>query len=85
MVAVGRDIDDVIEASGKLPVEALQAALADTRHGFNMSRTNLVKLDDAGVPYQMESGTSIYFRDPDGARMELIADPLGEMYGSKVM
>ena len=43
------------------------------------------KLDDAGVPYQMESGTSIYFRDPDGARMELIADPLGEMYGSKVM
>src|SRR6476469_8328212 len=34
------------------------------------------KLDDAGVPYQMESETSIYFRDPDGARMELIADPL---------
>jgi catechol 2,3-dioxygenase-like lactoylglutathione lyase family enzyme len=43
------------------------------------------KLDVAGVPYQMESGTSIYFRDPDGARMELIADPLGEMYGSKVV
>ena len=43
------------------------------------------KLDAAGVPYQMESGTSIYFRDPDGARMELIADPLGEMYGSKVL
>src|SRR6266540_3331886 len=29
-------------------------------------------LDAAGVPYQMESGTSIYFRDPDGARLELI-------------
>ena len=43
------------------------------------------KLDDASVPYQMESETSIYFRDPDGARMELIADPLGEMYGSKVL
>ena len=43
------------------------------------------KLDQAGVPYQMESGTSIYFRDPDGARMELIADPLGEMYGSNVL
>jgi catechol 2,3-dioxygenase-like lactoylglutathione lyase family enzyme len=42
-------------------------------------------LDEAGVPYQMESGTSIYFRDPDGARMELIADPLGEMYGTKVL
>jgi catechol 2,3-dioxygenase-like lactoylglutathione lyase family enzyme len=43
------------------------------------------KLDDAGVPYEMESGTSIYFRDPDGTRMELIADPLGEMYGSRVL
>ena len=42
------------------------------------------KLDDAGVEYLMESGTSIYFRDPDGARLELIADPLGEMYGTIV-
>jgi catechol 2,3-dioxygenase-like lactoylglutathione lyase family enzyme len=42
------------------------------------------KLDAAGVPYQLESGTSIYFRDPDGARLELIADPLGEMYGTTV-
>jgi catechol 2,3-dioxygenase-like lactoylglutathione lyase family enzyme len=43
------------------------------------------KLDAAGVAYQAESGTSIYFRDPDGARLELIADPLGEMYGSRVL
>jgi catechol 2,3-dioxygenase-like lactoylglutathione lyase family enzyme len=43
------------------------------------------RLDSAGVPYQRESGTSIYFRDPDGARLELIADPLGEMYGNKVL
>ena len=43
------------------------------------------RLDAAGVPYQFESGTSIYFRDPDGARLELIADPLGEMYGTKVL
>jgi catechol 2,3-dioxygenase-like lactoylglutathione lyase family enzyme len=42
------------------------------------------RLEEAGVPYQSESGTSIYFRDPDGARLELIADPLGEMYGSTV-
>jgi catechol 2,3-dioxygenase-like lactoylglutathione lyase family enzyme len=42
------------------------------------------KLDDAGVPYQTESGSSIYFRDPDGTRLELLADPLGEMYGNKV-
>ena len=42
------------------------------------------KLDAAGVDYQVESGTSLYFRDPDGARVELIADPLGEMYGHEV-
>ena len=42
-------------------------------------------LEAAGVPYQEESGTSLYFRDPDGARLELLADPLGEMYGSQVL
>jgi catechol 2,3-dioxygenase-like lactoylglutathione lyase family enzyme len=42
------------------------------------------RLDEAGVEYLLESGTSIYFKDPDGARMELIADPLGEMYGTRV-
>ena len=39
------------------------------------------KLDAAGVEYLLESEVSIYFRDPDGARLELLADPLGEMYG----
>jgi catechol 2,3-dioxygenase-like lactoylglutathione lyase family enzyme len=39
------------------------------------------KLDEAGVEYLLESDVSIYFRDPDGARLELLADPLGEMYG----
>jgi catechol 2,3-dioxygenase-like lactoylglutathione lyase family enzyme len=43
------------------------------------------KLDDAGIPYLHESGTSIYFTDPDGTRVELISDPLGEMYGTKVL
>ena len=42
-------------------------------------------LDQAGVDYQEESGTSVYFRDPDGARVELIADPLGQMYGVTVL
>jgi catechol 2,3-dioxygenase-like lactoylglutathione lyase family enzyme len=42
-------------------------------------------LQEAEVEYQEESGTSIYFRDPDGTRVELIADPLGEMYGLKVL
>jgi len=43
------------------------------------------RLEKAGVDYRSESGTSIYFRDPNGARLELIADPLGEMYGTKVL
>jgi catechol 2,3-dioxygenase-like lactoylglutathione lyase family enzyme len=43
------------------------------------------KLEAAGVEYLLESKVSIYFRDPDGARLELLADPLGEMYGSKVL
>jgi catechol 2,3-dioxygenase-like lactoylglutathione lyase family enzyme len=42
------------------------------------------KLDDAGVEYLLESKTSIYLSDPDGARVELISDPLGEMYGEKI-
>ena len=42
-------------------------------------------LDEAGVDYQLESGTSLYLRDPDGARLELIADPLGQMYGTTVL
>jgi catechol 2,3-dioxygenase-like lactoylglutathione lyase family enzyme len=42
-------------------------------------------LERAGVSYQEESGTSVYFPDPDGARIELIADPLGEMYGTLVL
>src|SRR3954452_24642710 len=43
------------------------------------------RLTDAGVPHEVHSGVSVYFRDPDGARIELIADPLGEMYGQHVL
>jgi catechol 2,3-dioxygenase-like lactoylglutathione lyase family enzyme len=42
------------------------------------------KLDDAGVGYAHIDGSSIYFSDPDGARLELISDPLGEMYGTAI-
>ena len=41
--------------------------------------------DGEGVPYAHIDGTSIYFRGPDGERIELIADPLGEMYGEAVL
>ncbi|HEV7207823.1 MAG TPA: VOC family protein [Mycobacteriales bacterium] len=48
--------------------------------------THLVgKLTAAGVEHEVHSEVSVYFRDPDGARLELIADPLGEMYGSPVL
>ena len=41
------------------------------------------RLDEAGVEVQTID-SSLYFRDPDGARIELISDPLGEMYGNPV-
>ena len=43
------------------------------------------RLAAAGVEHEVHSGVSVYFRDPDGARIELIADPLGEMYGQQVL
>lgn len=41
------------------------------------------RLDEAGVPTQ-RIDTSLYFPGPDGERIELIADPLGEMYGETI-
>jgi catechol 2,3-dioxygenase-like lactoylglutathione lyase family enzyme len=45
----------------------------------------VAKLTEAGIEHVVHSGVSVYFRDPDGARIELIADPLGEMYGEHVL
>ncbi len=42
------------------------------------------RLDAAGIPYALESGSSIYLAGPDGERIELIADPLGEMHGHTI-
>jgi catechol 2,3-dioxygenase-like lactoylglutathione lyase family enzyme len=41
-----------------------------------------VRLEEAGVPTQVESEVSLYFSDPDGARLELIAEDLGSLYGT---
>src|SRR5438067_2557157 len=54
-------------------------AISVTPESWQHLRENL---DRAGVEYLLESGTSMYFRDPDGTRVELISDPLGEMYGT---
>lgn len=42
------------------------------------------RLDDAGIEYAHVDGSSLYFRGPDGERLELISDPLLEMYGKPV-
>ena len=43
------DVDDVIEASGKIPVESLQASLVDLKNGFDLNKNTLLALDKAGV------------------------------------
>jgi catechol 2,3-dioxygenase-like lactoylglutathione lyase family enzyme len=73
-----------------LNLEAYKETLGNINHiAISVTREKWAhlrgKLDAAGVPYQEESGTSLYFKDPDGVRLELLADPLGEMYGSKVL
>jgi len=36
-------------------------------------------LDRESVPYMVIDQSSMYFNDPDGARLELISDPLGDL------
>jgi catechol 2,3-dioxygenase-like lactoylglutathione lyase family enzyme len=43
------------------------------------------KLEDAGVDTFLVGDTSLYFAGPDGERLEIINDPLGEMYGAEVL
>ncbi|MEN9504684.1 MAG: hypothetical protein RI958_610 [Actinomycetota bacterium] len=42
------------------------------------------RFDADGVDYAHVDGSSLYFRGPDGERLELISDPLLEMYGKPV-
>jgi len=43
------------------------------------------KLMDAGVGLDERRRILAVLSDPDGTRLELIADPLGELYGEKVL
>jgi catechol 2,3-dioxygenase-like lactoylglutathione lyase family enzyme len=74
----GLDLGPYMETLGNIN----HIAISVTREKWEYLRG---KLDAAGVEYQVASGTSIYFKDPDGVRLELLADPLGEMYGTKVL
>ncbi|NNE96687.1 MAG: VOC family protein [Acidimicrobiales bacterium] len=56
-------------------------AISIDREGWERARLGL---EEAGVEYALESGASLYFAGPDGERLELINDPLGEMYGNKL-
>ncbi len=42
------------------------------------------RLEAAGIECAHVDGSSLYFRGPDGERLELISDPLREMYGKPV-
>ena len=74
----GLDVGPYAEVLGGLHHVAISVEPSRWEH--------LVKsLEEAGVEHEVHSGVSVYFRDPDGARIELIADPLGEMYGNQVL
>jgi catechol 2,3-dioxygenase-like lactoylglutathione lyase family enzyme len=74
----GLDVGPYTEVLGGLH----HVAISITRENWVAAQA---RLRDAGVEVLEESGTSLYFRDPDGARLELIAEELGTMYGAKVV
>ena len=74
----GLDLGPYAEVLGGLHHVAISVEL----ERWKQLRANLEK---AGIEYALHSEVSVYFRDPDGARIELIADPLGEMYGTRLL
>lgn len=73
----GLDVGDYAEVLGGLHHLAISVPPDRWRH-------LRAKLDAQGVGYAHVSGSSLYLHGPDGERIELISDPLGEMYGSPV-
>src|ERR1700693_553221 len=74
----GLDLGPYAEVLGGLH----HIAISVTPEKWAALRANL---EPAGIESMEESGPSLSSRDPDGARLELLADPLGEMYGSHVL
>ncbi len=67
-----------------------QEVLAGLHHlAISISRENWEAARDrlaaAGVETMVIDESSMYFSGPDGERLELISDPLGEMYGNPVL
>jgi len=74
----GLDLGPYAEVLGGLH----HVAISVTPERWNHLRT---KLESAGVDIFFEDQSSIYFLGPDGERLELIADDLGQMYGERVL
>ena len=73
-----------------LGLQEYQEVLGGHHHlAISMPRDNWErvkdKLEAAGVEIFLAADTSMYFVGPDGERIELISDPLGEMYGNQVL
>ncbi len=73
----GLDLGDYAEVLGGLH----HIAISVTQERWEHLRA---KLRDAGIPTRELSGASLYFSGPDGERLELLKDPLKEMYGTTV-
>ena len=74
----GLDLDEYVESLGSLQ----HLCIAVERDQWVRLRQRLL---DHGVEIHEESGSSVYFRGPSGEGMEIISDPLGEMYGDPVL
>jgi len=73
----GLDLGPYAEVLGGLH----HLAISVERERWEQLQRNLGR---EGIPYAVIDQSSMYFNDPDGARIELISDPLGEMYGKPV-
>ena len=72
-----------------LPLEQYQEVLGGHHHlAISIERSEWEaarkRLNAAGVETAHVDGSSLYFLGPDGERLQLISDPLLEMYGKPV-
>jgi catechol 2,3-dioxygenase-like lactoylglutathione lyase family enzyme len=74
----GLDLADYAEVLGGLHHLAISVPPAHWDHIKH-------KLETAAVPCEAMSGSSLYFKGPDGERLELIRDPLGEIHDTAVL
>lgn len=70
-----------------LPLDEYREVLGGHHHlAISMERPQWEaaksRLEAAGIPCDHVDGSSLYFRGPDGERLELISDGLGHMYGN---